>query len=318
MADNIKIDISVVVPVYNSEETLQTLFERIKQTCTSNNWSFEVIFVDDYSQDKSWKAIRQLKEAYPTEITAIKLAKNSGQHSALMCGFNYIRGKWVVTIDDDLQNPPEDIVELIKCQRESKADLVYGIYPKGKKKHSIVRNIGSVALRKILESATGSIRESSAFRLINAKIVEELRKHRQTHIYIDQILSWYTQNTATALVRHFPRESGTSGYSIFKLVSFTLGIIINYTVLPLRLITYIGLIASFISFILGTRFIILKLLSDIKIAGFTAIMVAITFSAGLLMFSLGIIGEYIARIYISQTQRPIYSVEKSLVIEELV
>ncbi len=317
MADNVKIDLSVVVPVYNSEETLQPLFERIQQTCTNNAWTFEVIFVDDYSQDKSWQVLRQLKQTYPSQIVAIKLAKNSGQHSALMCGFNYIRGKWVITIDDDLQNPPEDIVELIKCQRQTKADLVYGVYQKGQKKHSIIRNMGSIVLRKILESATGSIRESSAFRLINAKIVEELRRHRQMHIYIDQILSWYTQNTATALVRHFPREAGTSGYSMFKLISFTLGIIINYTVLPLRLITYIGLIASFSSFVLGTRFIILKMLSDIKVAGFTAIMVAITFSAGLLMFSLGIIGEYISRIYISQTQRPIYSVEKSLIIDEI-
>jgi undecaprenyl-phosphate 4-deoxy-4-formamido-L-arabinose transferase len=303
-------DISVVVPVYNSEGTLNELFERVKQTCTTYQWSFEVVFVDDRSRDKSWAVLKQLKLQYPEYITAVKLAKNSGQHSALMCGFNYISGNWVVTIDDDLQNPPEDIVNLVTCQRDTRADIIYGIYQKGAKKHSIIRNIGSIVLRKILENATGSVREASAFRLVNAKIIRQIRKHHQTHLYIDQILSWYSQNTATTLVQHLERQVGESGYNYSKLVSFTVGILINYTVLPLRFITMIGLGASFISFLLGLYYIGRKLFWGINTPGFTTIIVAITLSAGLILFCMGIIGEYIARIYVSQSNKPIYSVER--------
>ena len=298
------VDYSIVVPVYNSENTLDELFRRIKQTFHSMGKSFEVIFVDDFSEDKSWKKLKELKRENPQEIKAIKLSKNFGQHSAILCGLNFVENS-VITLDDDLQIPPEEIPKLIETLNESDADVVYGIFEQ--KKHSFFRNIGHHLIERIFKEFANTSGKGSSFKLIDFSIVEKIRIQNQQFIYIDEILSWFTNNIDYVTVKHLPRE-GTSSYSTAKLFLMTFNLLINYTVFPLRMMTYFGLFVSIISACFGLYFLFMKLLFGAEI-GFTALIVAIFFSTSLVMFCMGIIGEYISRLYINQSNRPTFLIK---------
>ena len=218
MADHI--DYSVVVPVYNSAPSLQELFRRTKAVFADLGKSFEMIFVDDCSRDQSWRVLTELRAQHPSEVVAVRLARNFGQHNATLCGFHHVRGSFVITIDDDLQLAPEDIPKLIEEQQRSGADLVYGYF--GKKQHGIVQNLGSYAIRKAFEITFGAKGKGSSFRLISASLVEKVRSHRQSFVYIDGLLFWYTQYVSRTLVSHAPRREGTSGYTPVSYTHLTL------------------------------------------------------------------------------------------------
>ena len=249
-----KVEFSVVVPVYNSEKTLISLFERIKATFEKENLSFEVIFVEDDGTDNSWKILKGLKKTYPNEnITIVKLSKNFGQHNALLCGFQLVKGNFVITIDDDLQIPPEEILKLIDKKADTEPDMVYGIY--AKKKHSFVRNLGSRFVKRLFEYGSTAHKDGSSFRLMTSHLVKKISRHTQHFIFIDNIISWHTNDIELVTVEHEARIEGSSGYSIFKLVLMTFSLIINYTVIPLRFMTYGGLSTSLLSLFMGMFFL---------------------------------------------------------------
>lgn len=299
-------DISVVVPVYNSALTLEPLFKRIRKTLNKLEVSFEVIFVEDGGKDNSWQKLIQLKRANPEEITIIKLARNFGQNSATWCGLNYAKGSLVVTIDDDLQIPPEEIAKLIDKYKETQPDVVYGVYPK--KKHSIFRNLGSSMIKALFKYLVGSSRIGSSFRLISGKMVEMIKAHTQDLLFIDQVISWHTIDIEFLEVEHEKRKFGRSGYSTFRLIQMALKLIIHYTDLPLKLMTYTGILSSIASFLVGLFYIYQKLVYGAEL-GFTSLIVAIFFGTSIILFSLGIVGEYISRIYVSRINKPPYSVK---------
>jgi len=300
---------SIIVPVYNSEQTLSGLYERTAAVFTKAGYSFEMIFVDDFSHDKSWEILQQLKKQHPENITAIKLAKNFGQHNAVFCGLEHAQGELIVTIADDLQIPPEEISKLIQVYQEKDADLVYGYF--GKKKHSVVRNLGSYFIKKSSRILLHSPGEGSSFRLITAGLVANILKHQQHFMYIDELLLWYTSNIAFTEVRHEKRSVHRSGYSTWKLFKLSANIVIYYTAVPLRIMTYGGFILSVLSFISGIRFIVNKITHDVPL-GYTSLIVAILFSTSIIMLCLGLIGEYLTRIYQVQNKKPPYSIKKIL------
>ena len=300
---------SIVVPVYNSELTLEALYNRTAAVLTKDGYSFEMVFVDDFSQDKSWEVLQQLKTQHPDTITAIKLAKNFGQHNAVFCGLEHARGEQVITIDDDLQIPPEEISKLIQVYHAKDADLVYGYF--GKKKHSLVRNLGSYFIKKSSRILLHSPGEGSSFRLITAGLVANILKHQQHFMYIDELLLWYTSNIAFTEVKHERRSVHRSGYSTWKLFKLSANIVIYYTAVPLRIMTYGGFVLSVLSFISGIRFIINKITHDVPL-GYTSLIVAILFSTSIIMLCLGLIGEYLTRIYQVQNKKPPYSIKKIL------
>jgi len=300
---------SIIVPVYNSEQTLTGLYERTAAVFAQSGKSFEIIFVDDFSQDKSWEILIQLKKLHPDTITAIKLAKNFGQHNAVFCGLEHAQGELIITIDDDLQIPPEEINKLIKVYYEKDADLVYGYF--GKKKHSLVRNLGSYFIKKSSRILLQSPGEGSSFRLITAGLAANILKHQQHFMYIDELLLWYTSNIAFTEVKHEKRSVHRSGYSTWKLFKLSANIVIYYTAVPLRIMTYGGFILSVLSFISGIRFIINKITHDVPL-GYTSLIVAILFSTSIIMLCLGLIGEYLTRIYQVQNKKPPYSIKKIL------
>ena len=303
------IDYSVVVPVYNGARTIEELFDRIRKVFMSLGKTFEVVFVEDCGQDDSWRVLCDLKSRYPDEVVAVKLARNFGQHNATLCGFHHVRGKFVITIDDDLQIPPEEIPRLIEEQERSGADLVYGYF--GEKQHGFVQNLGSYAIQKACEVTFGAKGKGSSFRLIAAPLVEKVRSHGQSFVFIDGLLFWYTQYVSRALVRHEPRTHGQSGYTLWKLLRLATHLFFNFTTLPLRWIVYVGLFTSTVSFALGLLFLVRAFIYQTP-PGWASLAVTIFFVGGVILLVLGIIGEYISRIFSLHNDRPQFSVRETL------
>lgn len=298
---------SVVVPVYNSEKTLTSLYERSAAFFEERGACFEFVFVEDCGQDKSWEVLLRLKYLYAQHnITIVKLFRNYGQHSATLCGMGYAQGEWIITIDDDLQTPPEEIGKLLDKQAETGAEVIYGIYRQ--KKHSYLRNLGSKYAKKILSVGSPRHRNGSSFRLINGEIARNMTRHMQHFVFIDRLLLWYTQHIELVEVVHVGRAEGQSGYSFLKLVSLTLGVLVAYTDIPLLAMIYGGLSASVLSFLTGLYYIYLYFTQGF-IPGFASVIVSIFFVAGALLCCIGIIGEYIRRIYVAQYQAPQYAVK---------
>lgn len=301
---------SVVVPVYNSEETLEELFDRSKLVFEKLGAAFEFVFVEDCGTDHSWEVLKSLKEKHPDQVTAIKLHRNYGQHNATICGFSFARGQVIITIDDDLQHPPEEMLKLISRFEETDADIVYGVFRK--KQHSRLRNISSRSVKstsRLLLKGTG---KGSSFRLIKKEIIGKLLDHTIHFVFIDQLLLWHTNDFEFVEVDHHRRRIKKSGYTAKKLFMLATDLTYFYTNIPLKLMVYGGLIMSLVFFLLGLRFILQKWLFNVSVPGYTSTIVAILFSTGIIVFSLGIIGGYLSRIYMVQTNKPPFTVKKVL------
>jgi polyisoprenyl-phosphate glycosyltransferase len=301
------IDYSVVVPVYNSEQTLAELFARTQAVFAAMNRTFEMIFVEDCGKDGSWQVIRELARQNPAEVVGVRLSRNFGQHNATLCAFHYTRGRFVITIDDDLQIPPEEISKLIAEQEQSGAELVYGYFDE--KQHGLVQNVGSLAIQKAFEITFDARGKGSSFRLMSASLVEKVRSHRQSFVFIDGLLFWYTQYVSRTAVRHEPRRHGRSGYSLFKLLRLATHVFFNFTTLPLRWIIYVGLLTSTISFALGVIFLVRAFFYTTP-PGWASLAVTIFFVGGVILLVLGIIGEYISRIFSLHNERPQFSIKE--------
>lgn len=298
--------ISVVIPVFNSEKTLSPLFLRIQNAFRIMAIDLEIVLINDGSTDQSWEIIESLVSRNPGNTTGINLATNYGQHNATLCGFRYCKFEHVLTIDDDLQFQPEDIDKLVGAMRETNADVIYGIPTI--KEHHLIRNAGS-SLAKYLSFKLP--KNSSSFRLIKDRIVKEILDHpyHQQSIFIDLVMNWHTSYIRHIPVNHIKRKEGNSNYSLAKLFRMYLDIIINYTAFPLKVITYFGLATSLLTLFMGIRFIYKKVFFDVPL-GYTSIIVSTLFSTSIILFSLGIIGQYIYRLYMVQSKKPSYSINK--------
>ena len=307
MADPVKY--SVVVPVFNSEPSLEELFTGIKSVFDNAEYSFEVIFVEDNSKDHSWEVLTRLKQQYPDHVTAIRLSRNFGQHNATFCGFRFAKGDLIITIDDDLQTPPSEITKLITEYESSNADLVYGYY--GHKNHSRMRNLGSRSLKTSARVFHNSPGEGSSFRLLTSELAGKILHHEQNFIFLDEVLLWYTDDLAFTEVQHLPRKYDQSGYSITRLFKLFANLVLYYTMVPLKLLVYGGFIISLVTFVFGSYFIIKKMVFNVPL-GYTSLIVTILFSTSIILFSLGVLGEYLSRIYQVQNRKPPYSIKKIL------
>ncbi|MBP6731438.1 MAG: glycosyltransferase family 2 protein [Chitinophagales bacterium] len=307
---NLSPQYSIVVPVYNSEKTLAELCARIEETFTRINQSFEIILINDCSTDGSWGVIRELKEKYNQQLTAIHLRGNFGQHKALLCGFQYAKGAYIITIDDDLQFFPEDIELLINRIEDTNADLVYGTYM-NPRQHSSVRRWGSMAIGFIFEKFGNTVGQGSSFKIIRRVVIDKIKDYNHSFTFVDEILSWHTTKIEWQDVRHAPRREGESGYSLAKLTFLSLNLIFAYTTIPLRFMTWFGLASFWICLIMVIYFIYMKVVMGSPL-GFTALIVSIFMSTGLILFSLGIIGEYLNRLFALQHKKPPYLIQEIL------
>jgi len=301
--------ISVVVPVYNSGKVLNDLFEAIDKVFTGINTPFQLVLVDDCSQDNTWEVIKELKQCNPGKITAIGMAKNFSQHNAIFCGLHHCTGDLVITMDDDLQHPPDEIPVLIKKQAENNADLVYGV--SAHYYRSAVRNATSKGFKATTRLTSAHYTGGSSFRILRRDLVKKLITHSQQFVFMDELLSWYTSKIEYVEVSHQPSKLGISRYSGGALVRLYFNLVFGYNATLLKMITYLGVSSSLISFLIGTFFIIKKLFFHVRI-GFTGVVVSITFTGGVILLSIGIIGEYLRRMYSILNERPQYSIREIL------
>ena len=288
------IRLSLIIPIYRSETIIPELVNQVSAWMKELDYAVELILVNDHSPDQSEKVLlKALAEAKVT-YQYISLAKNYGQHTATAIGMKYSRGEYVATMDDDLQHNPADIGLLFNYIIESNNDLVYGNYEI--KKHSTLRNIGTRLLQWVLLKEGRKFSMVTSLRIMKRQVLQLLPIHAQKVFFLDDILLLSAGNVDTIPVTHNKRTIGKSGYSWFKLINMALSIILLHSSFPLRLISRAGLLISIIFFFVGTYYIFKKLMFD-AVIGYTSIIVSIFFSTGLILFSLGIIGEYIRRMW---------------------
>ncbi|MDD5506793.1 MAG: glycosyltransferase family 2 protein [Bacteroidales bacterium] len=301
---------TVIIPVFNGEDTLRELAERLLKFFGDLGKSCALIFIDDGSQDNSWRVLTEIKKSFPDVVTVIRLARNSGQHNATFCGMARAKGDFIITIDDDLQIPPEEIAKLIRQYDESHPDIVYGIYPD--KKHNTLRNVSSASFRqssRIFQNGPG---KGSSFRLITRELTDHIIAHYQSFVFLDELINWYTADIAYTDVSHLGRRNKRSGYTPRKLVRLISNIILYYSNIPLKMMVYTGMVVSGFSFLIGILYIVKKIFFNVSVPGYTSTIVVIAFSTGIIVFSLGVIGEYLSRIYFSQSKKPPYTIKKIL------
>jgi dolichol-phosphate mannosyltransferase/undecaprenyl-phosphate 4-deoxy-4-formamido-L-arabinose transferase len=298
---------SVIVPVYNSEKSLDELCSRVRKVFDDQVKSdFEMILVNDGSKDKSWEVMQKIHHQ-DSRIKIINLAKNCGQHSAMMCGLNNFSGDYAIFMDDDLQHPPEELPKLIKHIRmHPDIDVVIGTFVM--KKHSIVRNIGSLAMNKVGSRmfATNSNIRFTNFRIIRRNIALNIASITIHRPRIGQLILLTTRNIASINVVHDPRKHGKSGYSFRRLSKDFVLNIINNSSLPLRLISYLGLVLASLSFLAALFYVLRYFIHGSSVKGWTSMIVLMSMYSGFILLSLGIIGEYLVRIYREARKMPNY------------
>mgnify|MGYP001560610518 CR=1 FL=1 len=307
---NWPINVSVVVPVYNSAETLSMLVSRLTEVLHKATDYYEIVLVDDGSHDDSWVTMQAQHDADPTHVVAVQLMRNYGQHNALMCGLNTARGDVIITLDDDLQNPPEEIPKLIAKLEKYQLDLVYGV-PQDRK-HAGWRNVGALLVQAFYRVVFRTNNTPTSFRAMRAQVAQSIGTYNLNYTYIDGLLAWCTDRISTVDVAHEARHSGHSGYSIRKLMFLALNLFTNFSLLPLQVVTVMGLIAAVSGFSVGGYYLFQYLHSNITVPGFASTIITILILGGAQMLALGIIGEYLGRLHLNVNKKPQYVVRNLL------
>jgi glycosyltransferase involved in cell wall biosynthesis len=301
--------ISVVAPVYKSAAVLPMLvteLEAVLQRCAN---SFELILVNDASPDQSWRVITDLTQGRAW-IHGINLMRNVGQHNALLCGIRAAKYEIVVTIDDDLQNPPGEIPKLLAKLAEG-LDVVYGV-PEHQQ-HGLLRDLASKITKLVLQNAMGAeIAQSiSAFRVFRTQVRGAFEQYRGPFVSIDVLLTWGTTRFGAVQVRHEPRREGVSGYTLRKLILHALNMMTGFSVLPLQIASLVGF-AFTIFGLLALAFVIGRyLIQGSAVPGFPFLASLIAVFSGAQLFALGIIGEYLSRVHFRTMDRPPYTVRST-------
>lgn len=301
--------VSIVIPVYNSAATLAMLLERLAPALASLAASYEVILVNDGSRDASWNAITELAPRYPF-VRGINLMRNFGQHNALLAGIRAARYPILVTMDDDLQHPPEEIHRLLDKLDEG-YDVVYGV-PKHLP-HSPWRNLTSWLLKRLMSSAVGvkEARKLSAFRAFRTELREAFARYQSPTVFLDVLLSWGTTRFGSVKVRHDPRKVGRSTYTLRKLLRLALMLLTGFSTGPLRLASFVGF--SFTCFGIGVlAYVMVRVVVQGSIPGFPFLASIIAIFSGAQLFALGIIGEYVAVAHNRLMERPVYVVREQI------
>jgi undecaprenyl-phosphate 4-deoxy-4-formamido-L-arabinose transferase len=310
---SLRSDLSVVIPVYRSETILPELVRRLDAVLPAIADRFELILVNDCSPDRSWNVISDLTERY-SWIRAINLMRNYGQHNALLCGIRAVRYDVVITMDDDLQHPPEEIPKLLAKLAEG-YDVVYGT-PEHER-HGFGRDVASWMSKIALQNVMGAeiARKVSAFRAFRAEVARAFAHYAGAFVSIDVLLTWGTNRFCLTPVRHEPRKEGVSGYTFRKLVTHAMNMMTGFTTLPLQFASMVGFVFTLfgiavLAYVVG-RFLLL----GGSVPGFPFLASIIALFSGAQLFALGIIGEYLARMHFRMMDRPSYVVRDSVGLE---
>lgn len=301
--------LSFVIPCYGSETTIEIVVNEIRETLKQRpEYDYEIILVNDCSPDRVWPRIRALALA-DSHITGIDLAKNFGQHAALMAGYRHCTGDFIISLDDDGQTPACELFTLVDKMKEG-WDVVYASY--AHKMHSGFRNFGTWMNERMTESLIGKpkgLRVTSYF-IMRRFIADEILRYENAYPYIEGLIFRATRNIANVPVTHHERMVGESGYTFSKLLALWFNGFTAFSVKPLRIATFCGSACACIGFLYGIYVVIRKLVDSSIEMGWSSIIASIFFLGGLILIMLGMIGEYIGRIYISINNAPQYTIRQ--------
>jgi undecaprenyl-phosphate 4-deoxy-4-formamido-L-arabinose transferase len=286
--------LSVVVPVYNSSESLPLLVDEVGKVLPGVTDAFELVLVNDGSPDQSWQVISELAQSHPW-VRGIDLMRNYGQHNATLCGIREARYEVIVLMDDDLQNPPKEIPKLLEKLAEGH-DVVYGV-PR-KRQQVWWKSLASVIVKRAIAYVMGlrTVRDIGAFKAFRTDLRKSFEDFKNPDVLVDVLLSWGTSRFASVTVDEAPRTTGKSNYNLFKLIKVSLLVLTSYTTIPLRIASIVGFL--FTLFGIGVLTYVLTIYFTLgSIEGFPFLASTITIFSGVQLFALGIIGEYLARVF---------------------
>jgi glycosyltransferase involved in cell wall biosynthesis len=301
--------LSAVVPVYNSAAGLDALVDRLERALEVHE-GWEIILVDDGSPDESWKVIQSLA-ATRRFVHGISLMRNYGQHNALLCGIRAARFDKIVTLDDDLQNPPEEIATLLAALT-SNVDVVYGTPER--EQHGLFRDLASIVTKMVLQGAMGATtaRKVSTFRLFRTRLRAAFVDYRSPFVAIDVLLTWATTKFVATRVRHDPRAVGQSNYTLRKLVTHALNMMTGFSTRPLRIASLLGFGFTFFGFAIFAFVLVRYLMLGTVVPGFAFLASIVAILSGAQLFTLGIIGEYLGRLHLRLMEQPTYAVSSEV------
>ena len=302
--------ISVVIPVYNSRQTLKPLVLKLKEVLEKTAREFEIIMVNDASEDNSWSVIKDISRSHQF-VRGLNMMRNYGQHNALLAGIRQAKYEYIVTIDDDLQHPPEEIAKLSKKIKEG-YDVVYG--SPQKEQHGFFRNFASQFIKLALKTVmkVEIAQEVSALRIFKTDLRKAFENYSGSYPNIDVFLMWGTKKIAAVKVKHEERKDGTSNYTFSKLFIHAINLTTGFSVLPLRIASFLGFMFTIFGFIVLLYVVGRFLLQGSPVAGFPFLASIIALFSGAQLFSLGIIGEYLARMHYRLMERPTYTIKDSI------
>jgi glycosyltransferase involved in cell wall biosynthesis len=303
------LSVTVVVPVFNSRATLPELVSRLDAVLPRVASRFEVILVNDGSTDDTFGTIETLQRRHPW-VRGVDLMRNYGQHNAILCGIRLAQGDITVTIDDDLQNPPEEIPRFLEKLAEG-YDVVYGT-PQDQR-HSLWRVLASQMTRLALQQVLGAetARHVSAYRAIRTNLRDAFDGYRSSFVSIDVLLTWGTSRFAAIPVRHDPRPAGISHYTFRKLLKHSLNMVTGFSTAPLQLASLLGFSATLFGLAVLAYVVGRYLLHGSNVPGFPFLASVISIFSGVQLFAIGVIGEYLARMHFRMLEQPPYTIRKS-------
>ncbi len=316
-AQDSSLEFSIVIPIYNEEENISELYKRLtgvmEGLCYNLKYpmdSYEVIMVDDGSKDHSWHSIKELNKE-DQRVKGISFSRNFGHHLAITAGLDYARGKAIILMDGDLQDPPEEIPKLFEKFKEG-YDVVYGI--RQHRRDSFLKRVTSYAFWWILRKFSGVDipQGQTMLRILSKRLVNILKEMREQARFIHGLIAWAGFKTTTLEIQHNPRTRGKSKYNIPKMFRLAFHAVTSFSTVPLKLAIYMGFVSAFISFIIGILFIYQKIFFGIPVLGYASIIISIFFVGGVQLLVLGLFGEYLGRTYQEVQRRPLYILKESL------
>jgi len=303
------VELSIVIPVYNSQDTIGPLVERLNAVL--DGLTHEIVLVNDGSRDGSESACEALAQQYEA-VNFLSLRRNFGEFNAVFCGLRHSRGRYAVLVDDDFQNPPEEILKLYYAAETGGYDVVYSSY--ASKEHAWLRNVGSWATNQLASWLFDRPKGLylSSFKLICREVIDEIIQYRGPQPYLDALILRVTRNFGQVEVTHLPRQQGRSGYTTGKLISLFLAVALNYSPRPLRLVSLTGLFFLLLSGVFGLAEAFTSMLTRHFPTIDHLMWILDLFRSGLQLLALGLVGEYLGRALMLQSGFPQYVVKKSI------
>lgn len=301
VGDTFDFAVSIVVPVYNGADSIGVLVEELTKLVVEDG--MEIVLVNDGSPDNSLAVCRELCQKNAVALTVVNLARNFGEHNAVMAGYAHARGAYIINMDDDLQNPPEEVLNLWQHARDHHYDAVYTFYHE--KQHDSWRNVGSRFTNwcadMVIDKPKGLY--LSSFRCVSAFLAKQIVEHQGPFPYIDGLIFQITQNVGKLAVKHLPRANGESNYTIRRLVRLFLSMLLNFSVVPLRIGTLTGVLMALLGLV-GLLAILVEALFTDTPRGWVSMMAAALTLTGVQLMMLGVIGEYLGRMFLTINKKP--------------